>query len=1321
MSSRDASASSPDRTDTELADGAFDVVVLAGSAGAMAATMTVLRTLGPDFPLPVVVMLHLSPTSDLVSCYRYQSFVPRTVGWVDSGSSLAARHLLVCPPKSYVELLPDGSFLLSPCERGAMDKPIDRLLDSVAHSFRHRAISVILTGMGADGAIGARALHVAGGRVLVQSPATAEHAGMPLAAIGAGAADLVVPLEDLGQVIGELLAGTPRPKARSEMQAIARAFGDRGAVAQLAREIDWATTPLGPALAWDEEMKTLLRTVMDSPYAMAVWWGPELIQLYNDAWRQFLGITKHPRALGGPARETWAEVWHAIGPMAQRVLERGEAVGGEDYLILIDRHGYLEEVYVTFSYSPIRNAAGEVVGVHNTGWETTRNVLAERRMRALRSVATRAAGAATAREVCERAAGALVAHAADVPFALFYLLGDTSQQATLAALAGLEAGASVAPHMVNLSAIDVAGWPLAQLWSDAAPPSGTLVVDDLSRRFPGLAPPAASPAGMQAPQHAVILPLRATASQRPLGAVVLALSPHRPFDEGYRSFVDFIAQQVSASLAEARARQLERERLERLAQLDRAKTEFFSNVSHEFRTPLTLLLGPLEHFLSERENLPAGFAAEVELAVRNARRLLRLVNNLLDFSEIEARSQRAVVEPTRLGVLTADIASAFRSAIETAGLRMRVEIDADLPLVTVNREMWEKVVSNLLSNAFKFTFDGEIAITLRALRMHAQLEVSDTGVGIPKDELANIFKRFHRVRGAKARTVEGSGIGLAIVQDLVQRMCGQIVVRSIEGRGTTFAVWLPLKPGRFAQPDDIRRPNGRPELADDLAAEAARWITDAGDRTPSDVIEDVLGPLSALPPSRQRQRILIADDNADIRDYLRRLLRARWDVELAADGVRALQAARATPPAAILADVTMPAMDGFELLREVRIDPRLKHTPVILLTARAGESAAIEGLLAGADDYVAKPFSPRELAARIAAAVERAHGEAALRESEQKYRALFDSMAEGYAVVEAVRDETGRPIDARVLESNRAFERLCGMACEQLVGRRLGEVFSSADIERWLPIFMPAVGTGAPGSFEHYVEASDRWHEGSAYARGDDRVSLFYRDVTDRKRSEAALRQTFLLTLSDALRPLTDEGQAQGEACRVLGDRLGVDRVHYAEVDGTDYVIRREYHRPGLAGTAGRYRIDGLRRQDREAFATGRIVAIADILAEPGLTPDEASAYAALGARAFVSVPRVEAGRLVAVLCVIRACPGPWRPDAIVLIEETAERTWTTIDRARAETELQARNDELERFNRVTVGRELRMIELKRQVNALRERLGEGPPYPLRFDDADGG
>jgi signal transduction histidine kinase len=411
-----------------------------------------------------------------------------------------------------------------------------------------------------------------------------------------------------------------------------------------------------------------------------------------------------------------------------------------------------------------------------------------------------------------------------------------------------------------------------------------------------------------------------------------------------------------------------RESNEKLHEFDRAKTEFFSNVSHEFRTPLTLLLGTLEELLARSDTS----AAQEQLAVahRNGLRLLKLVNSLLDFSRLQAGRATASYEPTDVGTLTAALAGSFRSLCDKAGLRLIVSCPPSQTPVYVDREMWEKVVLNLLSNAFKFTLAGEIEVNVRENSDACELSVRDTGVGIPEEELPRVFERFHRVESTRGRTIEGTGIGLSLVQEFVKLHGGSVKVESTLGRATRFTVRLPLGTAHLpadrigAAPASASTALGARPFVED----AGRWFS-VGESSAELVVPGAM----AEPPPHERQvlpgtarpRVLLADDNADMRDYLSRLLAQRFDVEAAADGQEALQAARRRRPDMVLTDVMMPRLDGYGLLRALRSDPRLRTIPIIMLSARVGEEGIGEGLEAGADDYLIKPFSARELMARV--------------------------------------------------------------------------------------------------------------------------------------------------------------------------------------------------------------------------------------------------------------------------------------------------------------------------------------------------------------------
>jgi DNA-binding NtrC family response regulator/signal transduction histidine kinase len=506
------------------------------------------------------------------------------------------------------------------------------------------------------------------------------------------------------------------------------------------------------------------------------------------------------------------------------------------------------------------------------------------------------------------------------------------------------------------------------LWRFHAALTEDCLVVALGERASGLS----IPAWPSPPREATILPIRLRERSESAGFLVLGIHPGRAFDDTYRQFVRRVAEQIAIGLASARAYEQERQRAEALAEIDRAKTAFFSNVSHEFRTPLALMLGPLEEVLPEaRERLGAEGHEQLVTVRRNAFRLLKLVNTLLDFSRIEAGRVQAVYEPTDLSLVTAEIASVFRSAMENAGLRFSVECQAIAEPVYVDRDMWEKVVSNLLSNAFKFTFEGAVTVTLKPVEGAAELRVHDTGVGIPEDQRTRVFERFHRIEGTPARTYEGTGIGLALVQELIKLHGGQVQVESKVGQGSTFIVTIPR--GMAHLPAEriqaARSVSSTGIGADAYAEEAQRWLPDDWHTADAEMLPNLAARAPSPPsePAAERERIVVADDNADMRQYFRHLLGSRYEVHAVADGRQALDATRRLRPALVLADVMMPQLDGFGLLRAIRDDGALASVPIILVSARAGEESRVEGLQAGADDYLAKPFTARELMARVEA------------------------------------------------------------------------------------------------------------------------------------------------------------------------------------------------------------------------------------------------------------------------------------------------------------------------------------------------------------------
>ncbi len=739
-----------------------------------------------------------------------------------------------------------------------------------------------------------------------------------------------------------------------------------GEMGALVRSIDWSATPIGPVESWSPSLQAMVGFLLANRFPLLLWWGPQYIQIYNDAYRPIPGA-KHPKSMSQPASECWPEIWHILQPLVDTPFNGGPSTWIDDMELEYYRHGALQECHFTIAYSPVPDQAAPrgIGGVLATVHEITEQIVGERRVAALRDLGVRAAVAKTAEEASALAAETLAKYPKDVPFVLIYLIAPDGDEARLAGAAGIAPGEAASPHAVRLDdgGKTSRGWPLAEILRSKAP----LAVGDLAARFDCALPgPWPDP-----PTTAVLVPIRSAAAHRLAGVLIAGVSPRLPLDELYRSFLDLAGAQIAGAVASARAYEEERRRAEALAEIDRAKTAFFSNASHEFRTPLTLMLSPLEDLLLRGADGSALTAerGEVELMHRNGLRLLKLVNTLLDFSRIEAGRFEAVYEPVDLASLTADLASTFRSAMERAGLGYRVDCEPLGEPVYVARDLWEKIVLNLLSNAFKYTMAGEVAVTLRRIEGEVELAVRDTGIGIPARELPRLFERFHRVEGQQGRTQEGSGIGLALVQELVRMQGGRVAVDSSEGRGSRFTVTIPLGAAHLpAERIGATSTLATTEIgAAAFVEEALRWLDTETGSAP-DIEEPALEAVSESP----MPLVLLADDNADMRLYVRRLLTPRYRVIAVAEGAAALASARRDRPDLILSDVMMPRLGGFELLAAVRADPGLREIPVILLSARAGEEARVEGLGAGADDYMTKPFAARELLARVGASLDMA-------------------------------------------------------------------------------------------------------------------------------------------------------------------------------------------------------------------------------------------------------------------------------------------------------------------------------------------------------------
>lgn len=672
-------------------------------------------------------------------------------------------------------------------------------------------------------------------------------------------------------------------------------------------DVDWGATPVGPPTGWPQSLRTALSICRESRFPFIIFWGPELVQFYNEAYRPILG-EKHPRAMGQPARECWPEIWDSVGPMLHGVLERGEATWSEDLLLRIIRDGSPGEYYFTFSYSPIRDEHG-IGGVFCAVHETTERVL--------------------------------------------------------------------------------------------------------------------------------------------------------------------------------RSRQL--------LELNRAKTTFFNNITHEFRTPLALLTGPLDDAL-KRSTDPI-VRESIASAQRNALRLLKLVNSLLAFARIEAGRMEPSFTRTDIVAFTAALTAPFESLVRRAGLEWRFETTGAC-VAHVDREMWEHIVFNLLSNAVKYTERGFIAVTLCCEPERYTLIVRDTGIGVPLEDRERIFERFHRVQSARGRSAEGAGIGLALVKELVELHNGSIEVQSDAG-GSRFIVSMPSA-GALSDRDATESDDRPIVTAQSFLAEAEGWL-EASD-------------VPAIAPSTGA-RVLIVDDNADVRAYLRRLLAADYQVQTAANGVAALSILAREPVDLVVTDVMMPAMDGHELLARIRALPNGNDVAVILLSARGAENEIATALGAGGDDYLAKPFAGSELRARVATQLRLQRARRNAETAEREHAIVFEALTDLLPGMVWMSDANG----------DRAFNN---SAWRTYTGSEPGEHWSEKshpqDRPLWDEAFATARANGQPFTLDYRLwnasSARYRWvtvHAFETTVAGEAKWVGTILDIDDRKRRELA--NAFLADASTVL------------------------------------------------------------------------------------------------------------------------------------------------------------------------------------------------------------
>jgi PAS domain S-box-containing protein len=763
-------------------------------------------------------------------------------------------------------------------------------------------------------------------------------------------------------------------------------------MAEIIQNKNWLETPLGGMATWPSQLKTSVQIILDSRYPMFVWWGEHFINIYNDAYIPVLG-NRHPKALGACAPDIWSDIWDVIGPQAHIVFQEGHSTWNEDLPLFMRRHGFLEETFFTFSYSPIKNDEGHILGLFCACTEETSQVLKGRRLHTLRRMSAVTEEADSVGEVCRLSAEILIDNDVDIPFSLIYLWDREERSLCLAAQSGFQSDSLLTPPRLAMDGdtfYPQPWWPLSlsPKWEE------TVFPIDMEQHLPGGPWP-------EPPNQGMVLPLESWETQRQSGYLIVGISARLAFDDRYREFLNLLAKGISGAINHAQVRTEERKRIETLAELNRAKTEFFSNVSHEFRTPLTLILGSLEEAM---QTTTFTTAPGVDVAHRNAGRMLKLVNTLLDFSSLEAGRMQAVFEPVDFCELTIDLASSFESAMKNAGLEFIVSCSMLSQPVYVDRTCWEKIMLNLLSNALKFTLQGRVSVEVSPHAQSVDVRIEDSGVGMSQETLSHVFDRFFRAKEAQGRTFEGTGIGLALVKELVEIHGGKIHVESELGKGSVFTVTVPFG-FHHLPPDQVCHTSTQPKderLAKSFILESQQWVRGT-DHEPANQIILQDEEVSLQEMDHPRSTILLVEDNRDMRNYLTRLLSADYEVVSVCDGQEALERIHTVRPHLILSDIMMPRIDGNELLTRLRSNQDFQSTPFIFLSARAGQEAEVDGLLTGADDYLVKPFSGKELLARVKNTL----ALATMRRAAIEYESRFQHLAHHPEIMTWITDADG--------------------------------------------------------------------------------------------------------------------------------------------------------------------------------------------------------------------------------------------------------------------------------------------------------------------------
>ncbi|WWC87709.1 uncharacterized protein L201_002601 [Kwoniella dendrophila CBS 6074] len=811
---------------------------------------------------------------------------------------------------------------------------------------------------------------------------------------------------------------------------------------EMVENIDWKKTPLGDRSKWRDVIDPILSIVFESKSSDCVWLGPDLRQVYNKGYSQLLD---HPRSMGRPAKEVWASVWDTIEPYVKLCMS-GTAVFKDNDPIFFKRYGnnVLMEHYHSWRYVPIAGKDGSILGIFNQSVETTEKVLQDRRLASSRDLAERMLIVRSMDEYFGAVVEVLEENSKDAPFFMCYKIQQTENnsahvqvQATLEATVGVpenhpsaekklsftlppirtranfgpNADRLSSPTLSAISALSSGSGRVCHVTSDghqwpilkALNTRQCVIVDDCSELIEGYS----ICQWDELPFAAIVIPICSDGSiEVPDGVIIMGLNVRRPFDAEYDGWVNGIRSQLVSTLANVKAAEAEQRMEEDNARMEKAKAAWFRGAAHDLRSPLTLIAGPLSDLMDDNPT-PKQRTALVT-AQRNIDRLMRLVNALMDFSRLEAGRMEGRFLPTDLGSFVTDLAALFRPAVERLGIQYTIDVEPCDHLVYVDPTLFETIISNIIGNALKYTEKGSITVQVRYTD-HAEISVIDTGVGIPEDEVPLVTEWYHRATTAIHAGTQGSGLGLALAKELLRLHCGDLIVSSKtastpnQPHGSTFTARIPLsfKP---LPPTSSMTTSKFGSYGAAVANEVLRWNKEDGESSSSDGVttDSILGSNSKFSDGflfEKTDTVLLVEDNTDMRNYIKQILTPFCTVIEASNGQQALEMAISNPPNLILSDMLMPKMNGLELLQEIRNHPNTKIIPMVLLSAIAGDESRVEALMMGAEDYLAKPFKPKELVARVHLHLQvgkkRAHLEKLYLERETEIAVLSDYCPSG--------------------------------------------------------------------------------------------------------------------------------------------------------------------------------------------------------------------------------------------------------------------------------------------------------------------------------------